>query len=74
MSIDDIPDDALDVGQSELIDELDIIELLVEEEVEEVAELSIEDIELSIIELDMQSSIIEELDIIEESIAEEELL
>ena len=63
MSIEDMSDDMLDGGQSDIIDELDIIELSMEE-----------DIELSIIELDMQSSIIDELDIIEESIADDELL
>jgi len=63
MSIEDMSDDMLDGGQSDIIDELDIIELSMEE-----------DIELSIIELDMQSSIIDELDVIEESIADDELL
>lgn len=61
----------LDVGQFEIIAELDIMELSIGED---IIELSIDDIELSIVEFDMQSSNIEELDIIEASMAEDELL
>ena len=59
------------MGQFEIIAELDIMELSIGED---IIELSIDDIELSIVEFDMQSSNIEELDIIEASMAEDELL
>ena len=71
MSTAHLSEDMLDVGQSDIIDELDITELSIEED---IIELSMKDTQLSIIELDLQSPIIDELDIMEESIAEEELL